>query len=172
MTRNAGKHKRLPNTVRFKDWVPPKYRVASSGNDLSICSAFKEDGVKTWQYGPGVSDITESYLSSSPGPAEYANVQRAHAAVVWKPVSKSLSPWCPSPSRKYLMYGPGKPLSAAKQSAVSSVMQALCVFVEAIMTKCTEFQNEPNQKYLFSSCPTFCEGNLLCGSLDFRNCDT
>jgi len=62
-----------------------------------------------------------------PGPAEYANVQRAQAAFVGKPMSRSLSPWSPTPSKKYLMYGPGKPLSAAKQSAVSSVMHALPV---------------------------------------------
>lgn len=51
-----------------------------------------------------VSEMSECcIIGSLPGPAEYANVQRAHAAFVEKPISKLLSPWCPSPSRKYLM---------------------------------------------------------------------
>jgi hypothetical protein len=117
------------------------------------------------------SHIPSNSLTSAPGPSQYANVQIALADLSLYATSKLFNPTCPISVKNHFlplatsirgvgyMYGPGKPPSAWKPSAVSSVITGPLTW--ELGTLKSRFW------YNFRGLSTFMDCDLLCRSLNF-----
>jgi hypothetical protein len=156
--------------------VPAKRRRPTCRHDCAIGAAFKQDGFCPWSR--AIRKCTQRICVFC-READKKVIQTLPKAIMEGPrltttqceSDASDKPSCPRFFMKCLMYGPGRPPKASKQSAVSSVMHARPSYpcgrvLPRFLRICANF----NRTYQLSSSSAFRYGDFLGGSLQLRNC--
>jgi hypothetical protein len=111
---------RQPCILGLENRLPAKVFGPAGGDNPAICCSFEQDG-----FSPGPGAVREC---TQCGRILRWEALKQRVKALWEVISvegnkgEGKEPSCPSRARNHLMYGPGRPPRALKQSAESSVI--------------------------------------------------